>query len=233
MRRASHSAPGRADRRRFDRMRAPRVSPSRLLLLTLAGACDGARDGATSSAGAIDSARPATVQVAPAPAEAAARRADSGTVGGGASDASGPAREALCADVAAVAGRALQIAFTRDSGSTFPAPRGGPPWSGCLLRGSGTVRPYVTAPMPDQKLIAAMRREGWVEDLAFQADGPEGSAFALGRGGALCHYNVLFPDAAGEDDRVDDTTVKADTSAAPLRYLVEILCTPSAPRGGA
>jgi hypothetical protein len=216
-------------------MRDLRVSPSRLLLLTLVVACDGARDGAASSAGAIDSARPATVQAAPAgsPAGAAARRADSGTVGGGASDAGGPAREALCADVAAVAGRALQIAFTRDSGSTFPAPRGGPPWSGCLLRGSATVRPYGTAPMPDQKLIAAMRREGWVEDLAFQADGPEGNAFALRRGEALCHYNVLFPDAAGEDDRVDDTTAKADTSAAPLRYLVKILCTPSAPRGGA
>jgi hypothetical protein len=87
-------------------------------------------------------------------------------------------------------------------------------------------------PLPDQKLIVAMRREGWVEDLAFQADGPESNAFALRRAEALCHYNVLFPDVAGEDDRVDDTTAKADTSAAPLRYFVEILCTPSAPRGG-
>ena len=83
------------------------------------------------------------------------------------------------------------------------------------------------AAMPEQKLRAAMRGTGWTEDANFQGSGPESSAFALRRGPALCNYNVLFP-GSPEDDESDSAAV-ADTSVQPLRYIVHILCTPSAP----
>jgi hypothetical protein len=157
-------------------------------------------------------------------------RADSG-----ASPAVAAASDTLCVAMAATAGRALQIAFTRDSGSAFPSPRGaGPAWRGCRVRGNGTVRPNsAAAAMPEQKLRAAMRGTGWVEDTSFEASGPEGSAFALRRGPALCHYDILFPGTAGDDDSESDSAAPPDASAPPLPYVVHILCTPSAPpRGG-
>lgn len=147
--------------------------------------------------------------------------------------ASGPAREALCAGVAAAAGSALQISFTRDTGSTFPAPSEGGRWSGCLLRGGGTVPPYSPTLMPDRKLLAAMGRDGWAEDVAYQADGPESNAFALRRGEALCHYYVSIPIDAGGDDDADDTAATAKQRTEPLAYFVEILCTRNAPPRGA
>ena len=214
-----------------------RVSPAPLLLLALVvAACGGPRE-ESASARVADSAATDSARRAAATATLAPHRADSvGAVGvAGTSAASGPAREALCSGVATIAGSALEIAFTRDTGSTFPAPREGGRWSGCLLRGSGTVRPFGSPTlMPDRKLLATMVRDGWTEDVAYQADGPEGNAFAVRRGEALCHYDILFPDTPGDDDGAMDSSVAGDSNAAaPLRFLVEVLCTPNAPPRGA
>ena len=210
-------------------------SPVPLLLALAVAACGGAREG-DSSVRAADSAR----LVSPAQVAAPAPRADSGgTAAGppdaGASLASAAASDTLCAGMAAAAGRALKIAFTRDSGSAFPPPSGvGPLWRGCRVQGSGTVRPFSDpAAMPEQKLASAMRGTGWVEDPDFEASGPESSAFALRRGQALCHYDVLFPGTPGADESETAGAAPADTNAPPLRYVVHILCTLSAPPRGA
>lgn len=211
-----------------------------LLLALAVAACGGAREG-DSSVRAADSARLVPPAAAPAQVAAPVARVDSGGTGGavlsdaGASLASAAASDTLCAGVAAAAGRALKIAFTRDSGSAFPPPSGvGPLWRGCRVQGSGTVRPFSDpAAMPDQKLAAAMRGTGWVEDPDFEASGPESSAFALRRGQALCHYDVLFPGTPGADESETAGATPADTNAPPLRYVVHILCTLSAPPRGA
>ena len=81
--------------------------------------------------------------------------------------------------------------------------------------------------MPEQRLLAAMKREGWTEDLTFEASGPEGSAFAMRRGQALCHYDILFPGTPGDDEHEganDSTIVAPDTTGAPLEWIVTILC---------
>ena len=221
------------------------AAPLPVVLLALVVACNRARE-EDSSVRAADSARLATARAAtpaasPARADAPGTRADSGsTAAAGSPDAgrslaSAAASDTLCAGVAAAAQRALKIEFTRDSGSAFPSPSGrGPLWIGCRVKGTGTVRRFsAVAAMPEQKLRAAMRGTGWVEDLNFEASGPEGSAFALRRGHALCHYDILFPESSGDDDGEIDSAAPPDTSVPPLRYVVRILCTPSAPPRGA
>jgi hypothetical protein len=199
-----------------------------LLLLALAVACGPGEKERPSTA--ADSARPESAQAA----ADSTRVASADTVATNAadtvrSDASGV--DTLCAEPAAAAQRALAVAFTRDSGALFPSPRGtGPSWRGCRVRGTGSIRPYgAVASMPEPRIREAMRATNWVEDLAWEASGPEGSAFALRRGATLCHYDILFPGTPGDDVSEIDSVTPADTSGPPLPYIVHILCTAGVP----
>jgi hypothetical protein len=214
-----------------------RASPSRLLPLALVVACITRGDDPSARATADSARSAANLTAAPstqvAAAASPAARADS--VAAPATVAPPPISspsDTLCVGVAALAGHALGIAFASDTGSTFPSPRGtGPRWTGCRVRGTGSVRPYsAVSAMPEQRLRAAMRGTGWVVYVSFEASGPVGSAFALRRGRALCHYDILFPGTPGDDE--SDSVAPPDSSAPPLPYVVHVLCTPSAPPRG-
>ena len=139
--------------------------------------------------------------------------------------ASTSAPDTLCAAVSAIAVRALGIEPAGDTSTVFPSPRGGAPWRGCRLRGEGAEPRGSREPRPAERLAAAMRQEGWAEDVGHQADGPDGSATAMRRGAAMCHLQHWWAELPMDDD----SFVAPDSLPPTIDYVIEILCMPDAP----
>ncbi|HEX6057464.1 MAG TPA: hypothetical protein VFZ11_00505 [Gemmatimonadaceae bacterium] len=189
-----------------------RITLPVLVLLFVACAPDG--EDAAASAGGDSAHAPTEVARAPAAADSAA-----------ATSASVAALNTLCASVSPIVARALSIQVARDTGSVFPAPRGGAPWRGCTLRGEGTDPRDSPGPRPGERLVAAMAQDGWEEDVDYQADGPDGPATAMRRGATFCHIQQWWAELPMDFDSI----VTPESVPPTIDYVIEILCMPAAP----
>jgi len=88
---------------------------------------------------------------------------------------------------------------------------------GCLVRMAGQVPAFRGTTRPDEFLRQKLTSQGWLEDLRYGADGPDGTAFAYVRGDVLCMVRAAW-------DGGDDT----DPSYVPEdRYELVIGCIPA------
>jgi Cu(I)/Ag(I) efflux system membrane protein CusA/SilA len=91
--------------------------------------------------------------------------------------------------------------------------------SGCQARFTGSMAAFQKTGTPDELLRSLLPAHGWTEDLWYAADGPDGTAFALRHGAALCLFR-------GRWDGGDD----ADPSYVPSdRYELIVGCMPAPP----
>jgi hypothetical protein len=89
--------------------------------------------------------------------------------------------------------------------------RAGP---GCRVEMQGSAAAFQEGDPPDVALREKFSELGWTEDLAYGADGPDGSAFAFRKGAVLCVFRAHWD---GGDDS-DPTYVPED------RYDIEVDC---------
>lgn len=192
-----------------------------LLTVLLSVACRVIADRAPAGA-VIDTPRVSAAYVtplAPAIAPAAARAID-------------PALDSLCSAASKLAHDALEIPIIRDTAMTFAAPRTtNGRWRGCRMTAtsSGIAKDPAHPDMPDGPLQAAFIAAGWVQDLTYEADGPDGTELAMRKGSVLCHLGIQYLQVAIPDNPGAEPSAQVRT-ANP--YTLEIRCAshPALPR---
>lgn len=70
---------------------------------------------------------------------------------------------------------------------------------GCQLRATGRTTAFGGGPSLDRRIREALPRQGWAEDHAYAADGPDGTAFAFRRGPVICVVRGRW-DGGGDGD---------------------------------
>jgi hypothetical protein len=131
--------------------------------------------------------------------------------------------------IAKIARDTLHIALERDGATSFPAPREDQgTWHGCRFTGKGLLSPSSPGSMPDGRLQRALTGAAWTNDLAYSADGPDGTELAVRRGEVLCHLAIAYPGVVIPDSPNDPPA----TPAKPQPYTLEIRCArnPAPPR---
>ncbi len=129
-------------------------------------------------------------------------------------------RGAPCAAIAALLGDdSGQVTITRDT--TVRDPRTREILPGCALRLDGVRSAWTGAASPDERVRAGLEALSWREHLHYAADGPDGTAFALWRGGATCFVRAEWD---GGDD-ADPSYVARDD------YVLTVECVALEPPG--
>jgi hypothetical protein len=126
-----------------------------------------------------------------------------------------------CSEVEHALALGMRMTTGRSRGDTaFADPSGTGTHRGCFVTGHGVADQASATGDPAADLKAMLHRRGWTTDPAFDADGPDGSAGGVRRGGVLCYWNLL---SESEADDSDTTSAPADTGAwrkAPLDATV-------------
>jgi hypothetical protein len=130
--------------------------------------------------------------------------------------------DTACAAIAKIARDTLHITLERDGATAFPAPREDQgTWHGCRFTGKGRFSQASPGSMPDGRLQRALTGAGWKQDLAYGADGPDGTELAMRRGDVLCHLGIAYPGVVIPDSPNDPPP---STPAKPQPYTLEIRC---------
>jgi len=140
-------------------------------------------------------------------------RATAAAVGSDDADAVGQDARAGCSIVERILAEFPTNAVDRSEGEVrdYRTGRAGP---GCRVEMRGSAAAFQEGDPPDVALREKFAELGWTEDLAYAADGPDGSAFAFRKGVALCVFRAHWD---GGDDS-DPTYVPED------RYDIEVDC---------
>lgn len=77
-------------------------------------------------------------------------------------------------------------ATVRSGGTSFVDPRFDCTRAGCVLKLAGSFKALKEQPSPDSWLGEYLETKGWVRTLTHDADGPDGTTYALHQPGALC-----------------------------------------------
>jgi hypothetical protein len=137
-----------------------------------------------------------------------------------------PAVDTACTAIATIARDTLHIAVERDTATTFLAPREDQgSWHGCRFAGKGLIAPSSPGSLPDGRLQRALAGAAWTQDLAYAADGPDGTELAMRRADVLCHLGIAYQGVVIPDSPND---APPSTPAKPQPYTLEIRCTRSA-----
>jgi hypothetical protein len=130
--------------------------------------------------------------------------------------------DTACAAIAKITRDTLHIAVERDGAAVFPAPREDQgTWHGCRFTGKGRLSPASPGSMPDGRLQRALTGAGWKQDLAYAADGPDGTELAMRRGDVLCHLGIAYQGVVIPDSPNDPPP---SAPAKPQPYTLEIRC---------
>jgi hypothetical protein len=97
----------------------------------------------------------------------------------------------------------------------FPDHRSGKEADGAGLAVRGTFGALHGAPEPTALLNQRLRDAGWQEDIAYSADGPDGTTFAMRKDGILCFV----------EGRWDGGDATDPANPPPDDYTVTIQCT--------
>jgi hypothetical protein len=121
--------------------------------------------------------------------------------------------EAGCAAVERILADFPTLAIGRSDGEVHDY-RTGEAGLGCRVEMKGSAAAFRESGQPDVALREEFAKLGWTEDLAYAADGPDGSAFAFRSGPVRCFFRAHWD---GGDDS-DPTYVPED------RYEIEVDC---------
>jgi hypothetical protein len=77
-------------------------------------------------------------------------------------------------------------ATVRSGGTSFVDPRFDCTRAGCVLKLAGSLKALKEQPSPDSWLGEYLETKGWVRTLTHDADGPDGTTYALHQPGTLC-----------------------------------------------
>jgi hypothetical protein len=190
-----------------------RIALLPLFVLCTAVACQVGGERAPAS-GMVDSARAGAAHTAPTSQPPSASASPSAALD--------PAVDTACAAIAKIARDTLHIALVRDGATTFPAPREDRgSWRGCRFTGKGLISPSAPGSMPDGRLQRALTGAAWTQDLAYGADGPDGTELAMRRGDVLCHLGIAYQGVVIPDSPNDPPL---SATAKPQPYTLEIRC---------
>jgi hypothetical protein len=198
--------------------KAPLPSAMRIALLLLVVLCAPlacqVRSERGPASGIADSARAGAAVPTPTPQPPLASASSSAALD--------PALDTTCAAIAKIARDTLHIAVERDAATTFPAPREDQgSWRGCRFSGKGVIPPSSPGSMPDGRLQGALTAAAWTQDLAYSADGPDGTELAMRRGDVLCHLGIAYQGVVIPDSPNDPPP---SAPAKPQPYTLEIRC---------
>lgn len=93
--------------------------------------------------------------------------------------------EATCRDLRQKLAK-VPGATVRPGGASFVDPRFDCARTGCVLELKGSFKALKEQPSPDSWLGEYLETKGWVRTLTHDADGPDGTIYALHQPGAIC-----------------------------------------------
>jgi hypothetical protein len=93
--------------------------------------------------------------------------------------------EATCQDLRLKLAK-VPGATVRSGGTSFVDPRFACTREGCVLKLAGSFSALKDQPSPDSWLGEYLETKGWTRTLTHDADGPDGTSYALHQPGALC-----------------------------------------------
>jgi hypothetical protein len=106
---------------------------------------------------------------------------------------------------------AVPGATVRRGPSSFVDPRFGCTRVGCVVELAGSFKALKDRPAPDSWLGEYLEGKGWARTLSHDADGPDGTTYALHQPGALCivegTWNHWDDDGRGHTDDAYEVTV--------------------------
>ena len=88
---------------------------------------------------------------------------------------------------------------------------------GKVITIEGSFKSFKEGQTPDRILLEKLREQGWKEDLASMADGPDGTAFALRKNPVLCMFQASWDGG----DCTDTTYIPDDRYALNIRCMLD------------
>lgn len=128
-----------------------------------------------------------------------------------------PAGDALCEEVRALVAEVLGVEATL-SEAPFDDLVAGVQGNGCQTSVSGTGEEFGNFVDVAGELRSAFAEAGWAEDMAYVADGPTGTAFAMRRDGALALFSVDWQPAEGVECPDDQPISACDIEPAQQEF---------------
>lgn len=129
--------------------------------------------------------------------------------------------EALCQELRAVASAALGVEFLAQTRAPFFDALGGEAGQGCRL-GAGGNGTQFNSPQDVLAILTGSVGAGWMEQPAYQADGPTGAATALARDMALMLISVNWQPAMGVQCPTDRPISECSLKPEEKIYQIDI-----------